>query len=127
MLYTIIMSIKRVLYAEDEFTNQKLIQIQLKNEGIECDLAEDGRAALKLYRKNTYNMVILDHYMPRMNGDKVAKEIRSENSSIPIIGITSDDESAEYLRICGFNDVIVEPLQGYASIARILYYLRDEL
>ncbi len=120
------MSKKRVLYAEDELTNRKLIQIRLKDEGIDCDVAENGHDALKLYREHTYDMVILDHYMPRMNGDKVAKEIRSENTTIPIIGITSDDESAEYLRICGFNDVIVKPLQGYASIVRILKYLRDD-
>ena len=120
------MSAKRVLYAEDELTNRKLIQIRLKSEGIECDVAEDGQEALRLYRENTYDMVILDHYMPRMNGDNVAKEIRRENTSIPIIGITSDDESTEYLRFCGFNEVIVKPLKGYASIVRILNYLRDD-
>ncbi len=121
------MSKKHVLYAEDELTNRKLVQIRLKNEGVECDLAEDGQAALRLYHENTYDMVILDHYMPRMNGDKVAKEIRREDTSIPIIGITSDDESVEYLRMCGFNEVIVKPLDGYASIVRILNNLRDDL
>ncbi|MFW5711559.1 MAG: response regulator [Spirochaetota bacterium] len=120
------MSKKRVLYAEDELTNRRLIQIRLKDEGIDCDVAENGQEALQLYREHTYDMVILDHYMPRMNGDKVAKEIRIKNTVIPIIGITSDDESAEYLRICGFNDVIVKPITGYASIARILNYLRDD-
>ena len=121
------MSTKCVLYAEDEITNRKLIQIRLKSEDIECDVAEDGQEALRLYRENAYDMVILDHYMPRMNGDNVPKEIRRENASIPIIGITSDEESTEYLRVCGFPEVIVKPLKGYASIVRILNYLRDDI
>ncbi len=117
---------KRVLYAEDELTNRKLIQIRLKGEGIECDEAEDGDEALRMFRESTYDMVILDHYMPKKNGDEVAKEIRKENDSIPIIAITSDDQSKDYLRMCGFNEVIIKPLKGYASIVRILNYLRED-
>jgi len=130
------MGTKRVLYAEDELTNRRLIQIRLQEEGIECDTAADGSEALKLFSStvydmvildNLYDMVILDNYMPVKNGDEVAKEIRKVNPSIPIIGITSDDGSAGYLRSCGFNEVIVKPLKGYASIVRILNYLREDL
>jgi len=120
------MSNKRVLYAEDERTNRKLIQIRLKDEGIECVAVEDGVEALRLFQESPFDMIILDHYMPRMNGDEVAKEIRKIDSSIPVIGITSDEQSVEYLRICGFNEVIVKPLKGYASIVRILNYMRED-
>ena len=122
-----LMTPKRVLYAEDELTNRKLIQIRLQEEGIKCDTAENGKEALELFSNAVYDMVILDHYMPIKNGDQVAREIRKDNPSIPIIGITSDDESAGYLRTCGFNEVIVKPLKGYASILRILNYLREDV
>ncbi len=115
-----------MLYAEDERTNRKLIQIRLKDEGIECVAVEDGVEALRLFQESPFDMIILDHYMPRMNGDEVAKEIRKIDSSIPVIGITSDEQSVEYLRICGFNEVIVKPLKGYASIVRILNYMRED-
>lgn len=121
------MTPKRILYAEDELNNRKLIQIRLQEEGIKCDTAENGNEALDLFSKTVYDMVILDHYMPLMNGDQVAREIRKVNPLIPIIGITSDDESAGYLRSCGFNEVIIKPLRGYASIVRILNYLREDV
>lgn len=121
------MTSKRVLYAEDEISNRKLIQIRLQEEDIKCDTAENGKEALELFSKAVYDMVILDHYMPVMNGDQVAILIRKVNPSIPIIGITSDDGSAGYLRSCGFNEVIIKPLKGYASILRILNYLREDV
>ncbi len=120
------MGTKKVLYAEDEFTNRKLIEIRLKDEGIECDLASNGEEALELFRKGNYDMVILDYYMPKMNGAKVAEEIRKSNTVIPILGITSDDEDIEKLISHGFNEVIIKPLRGYAAIRRILNYLQED-
>ena len=51
---------KKVLYAEDEFTNRKLLEIKLKNFGISTDLAQDGLKAIELFKENTYDLVILD-------------------------------------------------------------------
>ncbi len=117
---------KRVLYAEDEFTNRKLIEIRLKDEGIECDLAANGEEALELFRNGSYDLVILDHYMPLINGAKVAEEIRKNSTEIPILGITSDDEDIEKLISHGFNEVIIKPLRGYGAIRRILNYLQED-
>jgi CheY-like chemotaxis protein len=117
---------KRVLYAEDEYTNRKLIQIRLEREGIECVLAEDGNEALELYRKGRFDMVILDYYMPTMNGDQVTLAIRKEDPDIPILVITSDDGEINYLQSCGANEIIVKPLQGTGPIRKILNYLREE-
>lgn len=117
---------KKVLYAEDEYTNRKLIEIRLRDAGVDCDLASDGKEALSLFRNGSYDMIILDHYMPEINGDKVAEEIRKSDPKIPIIAITSNDEENEHLRHAGFNEVIVKPLRGYAAIRRILNYLREE-
>lgn len=116
---------KRVLYAEDEFTNRKIIEIRLRSEGIDCDLAEDGREALELFRRNHYDLVILDNYMPNLNGEEVARAIRLENSSIPIIAITSDDEESSSLRSAGFDEILIKPLHGPAYMQRILKHLQD--
>ncbi len=119
------MGSRRVLYAEDEFTNRKVIQLRLEKEGVECELAKDGVEALEKYHAGTFDMVILDYYMPSMNGDQVALEIRKVDSKIPIIAITSDDAGAEYLQSCGVNEIIIKPLHGNSTISRILDYLRD--
>ncbi|WP_041866157.1 response regulator [Sediminispirochaeta smaragdinae] len=116
---------KRVLYAEDEFINRKLIEIRLRKEGIVCDLAENGRQALDLFRSRRYDLVILDNYMPELNGADVARSIRSENTAIPIIAITSDDEEIPTLKKAGCNEIFIKPLYGPAYMQRILKHLQD--
>lgn len=106
------MTKKRVLYAEDEYTNRKLLEIKLKNIGVECDLAQDGEKALELFSMNDYDLIILDQYMPAFNGDEVANKIRTQNPTIPIIAITSDDSELERLLSKGFNEVFIKPLRG---------------
>ncbi|WP_319478667.1 response regulator [Marispirochaeta aestuarii] len=117
------MTTKRVLYAEDEFTNRKLLEMKLKNHGISCDLAHDGVQALELFQKNSYNLVILDQYMPGMNGDQVARRIRETHPELPLIAITSDDGEIERLNAAGFNEVFIKPLRGQHYIDSIKNYL----
>jgi len=113
----------RVLYAEDEFTNRKLMEIQLRNSGISCDLAVDGIEALTLFKNGRYDLVILDQYMPGMNGDEVARAIREISPSTPLIAITSDDEEIENLRKAGFSEIFIKPLRGKNHIEKIRFYL----
>jgi CheY-like chemotaxis protein len=115
---------KRVLYAEDEFTNRKLLQIKLRTLGVTCDLAQDGTEAYEMFENNDYALIILDQYMPGMNGDEVAKKIREKNSSIPLIAITSDDREVENLKTSGFNEIFIKPLRGNSYINVINSYLQ---
>ena len=114
---------KKVLYAEDEFTNRKLLEIKLKNFGISCDLAQDGLKAVELFKQNKYDLVILDQYMPGLNGDQVARKIREINPDVPLIAITSDDGEIQRLNQAGFNEVFIKPLRGQHYIDAIKSYL----
>lgn len=114
---------RRVLYAEDEYTNRKLLEIKLKSHGIICDLAPDGPKAVELFQKNSYDLVILDQYMPGMNGDQVARKIREINPKVPLIAITSDDGEIQRLNEAGFNEVFIKPLRGQHYIDSIKNYL----
>ncbi|MBN1648904.1 MAG: response regulator [Spirochaetales bacterium] len=116
--------LKRVLYAEDEFTNRKLLQIKLKTLGVQCDLAQDGMEAYEMYEQHDYSLIILDQYMPGMNGDEVAKKIRKKNVSIPLIAITSDDREVDTLKSAGFNEIFIKPLRGNSYINIINSYLQ---
>lgn len=113
----------RILYAEDEYTNRKLLEIRLSQVGIGCDLAKDGNDALAKYREGSYDLIILDQYMPGLNGDQVAAEIRKDNKTIPLIAITSDDGETEKLKKAGFNEIFIKPLRGHAYLERIQSYL----
>lgn len=112
------MNRKKILYAEDEYTNRKLVEINMKQYGIYLDLAKDGDQAMDLMKKNTYDLVILDQYMPGMNGTEIACEIRKTHSVLPIIGITCDEEQVPVMMEAGFNSVLIKPLSNekYAYI-----------
>ena len=114
---------KKVLYAEDEYTNRKLLEIKLRNDGIQCDLAEDGLTALEMFKAGDYGVVILDQYMPGMNGDKVAREIRKVDQKIPLIAITSDDSETHNLVEAGFNKIFIKPLRGEDYVGAIKAFL----
>ncbi|KGE71852.1 response regulator [Spirochaeta lutea] len=117
------MANQRVLYAEDEVTNRRLLQIQLQRNGITCDLASDGIQALELYRNESYGVIILDQYMPGMNGDQVAREILRDNPEAVLIAITSDDSELQSLEQAGFREVFIKPLRGKEYIEIIKSYL----
>lgn len=113
----------QVLYAEDEITNRRLLQIQLQRNGISCDLASDGNQAMELYHKHPYDVIILDQYMPGMNGDQVAREILKDNPRAILIAITSDDAEIQSLEQAGFREVFIKPLRGKEYIEIIKSYL----
>lgn len=112
-----------VLYAEDEITNRKLLQIQLHRLGIACDTAADGLEAVELYKKNRYPVVILDQYMPGLNGNQVAQVLRDINPSQVLIAITSDDAELATLQNAGFNEIFIKPLRGREYLEIIRGYL----
>lgn len=117
------MSKKRVLYAEDDLANRKLLEIKLERAGFECDVVENGSLALQMYADNKYDLVVLDQYMPELDGEEVAAEIRRFSTDIPLIAITSDDTLRTHLLKRGFNEVIVKPLRGDEAIDLIKSYL----
>ena len=113
---------KKILYAEDECTNRKLLRMLLNREGIDCDLAPDGISALDLFQRNHYSAVILDQYMPGMNGDEVAREIRAIDESVPLIALISDDSQVPALMKAGFDRVFIKPLRGTEYVDTIASY-----
>jgi len=99
------------------------MEIKLTRAGIEFDTAGNGSEALDLFNRGAYSVVILDQYMPGMNGNEVAQEIRKKDKDIPIIGITSDENQKHYMMKDGFTDVFIKPLFNQDYIATLKKYL----
>ncbi len=114
---------KKVLYAEDEYSNRKLMELLLEKRGVQCDLAEDGPTAYNMFKRNRYSLVLLDQYMPGLLGSEVARKIRDEGSSVPLIAITSDDSQIPLLRQSGFDLIFLKPLRGPDYMNAIMGYL----
>ncbi|EPG2415876.1 ATP-binding protein [Stenotrophomonas maltophilia] len=102
----------RVLLVEDNAVNRELIQQQLEELGFEVDAAEDGAAALALWRNDTYLAVLTDINMPVMDGYALARELRQRGQSLPILAITATALASERERClaAGIDDLLLKPL-----------------
>jgi len=103
----------KVLVAEDNITNRKLIASQLNVLGYQFDLASNGKEALALHEKHSYTMIITDCNMPVMDGYQLASAVRrSGDNKTPIIALTADafPESEIKCRNSGMSDRMVKPV-----------------
>lgn len=102
----------RVLLVEDNAVNRELIQQQLEELGFDVDAAEDGAAALALWRNDIYLAVLTDINMPVMDGYALAHELRQRGQSLPILAITATALASERERClaAGIDDLLLKPL-----------------
>ncbi len=102
----------RVLLVEDNAVNRELIQQQLEELGFDVDAAEDGAAALALWRNDIYLAVLTDINMPVMDGYALARELRQRGQSLPILAITATALASERERClaAGIDDLLLKPL-----------------
>ena len=115
----------KILIADDNPQITAILQSYAKKEGYETTIAVDGFDVLTKFEHDTYEMVLLDVMMPKLDGFSVCKEIR-KTSSVPIIMITARGE--DYERIMGLeigaDDYIVKPFSPGEVMARIKAILR---
>jgi DNA-binding NtrC family response regulator len=82
----------QVLYVDDEDNLRTLVQQQLTAEGFSVETADDGDTAVEVLGKKTYDVVLLDIRMPRMNGIEVLKHIKSKGMKSRVIMLTAVDD-----------------------------------
>lgn len=78
----------RILIVDDIEANRKALQVTLKYEKHDVDLAQSGAEALDLFKKNKYDVVLCDIKMPQMDGLEVLERMQILNNDVPIIMIT---------------------------------------
>lgn len=118
---------KKILIIEDDPKIRRYLEIELLREGYDVNLASDGIEGLKLFRKNTYSLILLDLMMPKLSGESVCKEIR-KNSNIPIIILTAKDETFSKINLLdlGADDYITKPFHIGELFARIRVIFRNK-
>jgi CheY-like chemotaxis protein len=120
---------KKILVAEDNEINQKIIAHLLKKENIETDIANDGKEAIELFEKKDYNLLLLDLQMPHMDGFQTAKYIRKIlGSNIPIVAMTAGAYANEQTRCfeIGINQYLSKPFSAEDLFQRLKYLLLNE-
>ena len=85
----------RVLVVEDEENIARALQIGLRSEGFEVEVERTGDAGLWRAQEGTFDAIILDLMLPRMNGYKICAQLRSEGDRTPILMLTAKDGDFE--------------------------------
>jgi len=84
----------KILIAEDNVLNQKIIEILIKRMGWSYKMVGDGVEAVEECIKGSYDVILMDIDMPQMNGWEATIEIRRKKMSIPIIALTAYSEES---------------------------------
>jgi len=116
---------KRVLVVDDEKLIVKGIRFSLEQDGMEVASAYDGEEALKLAKENTYDAILLDIMLPKINGFEVCQQIR-DFSSVPVIMLTAKgDDMDKILGLeYGADDYITKPFNILEVKARLKAIMR---
>jgi signal transduction histidine kinase/CheY-like chemotaxis protein len=106
----------RILIVDDTPTNLKVAQGLLKSYGMEVETCESGLAAIALVKSNNYDLVLMDHMMPEMDGIEAVAVIRGlddkKYAELPIVALTANAivGAREMFLQNGFNDFLSKPI-----------------
>jgi DNA-binding response OmpR family regulator len=116
----------RLLLAEDDFNLGSLLQDYLEMEGFEVKLCRDGEEALEAFKEKLFDLCIFDVMMPKKDGFLLAKEIRVNNKTIPILFLTAKslvDDKIHGFKL-GADDYITKPFNEEELVYRIKAILK---
>ncbi|MEW5818523.1 MAG: response regulator, partial [Spirochaetota bacterium] len=104
----------KILVAEDNEINKKLIKTFIDSMGLVCDVAENGKVTLEMLKKNKYDLLFLDMQMPVMDGEDTIKAIRGDTNlkGLHVIALTANamKGDAEKCINLGCDDYLSKPI-----------------
>ena len=116
----------KILVVEDEESIRMALEDDLSLEGFQVAGAADGEQGLQMAKENSYDLIILDLMLPRLNGTDVCKELRRADITTPIIMLTA--KSQEIDKILGLelgaDDYVTKPFSPRELLARVKAILR---
>jgi PAS domain S-box-containing protein len=119
----------KVLIAEDNLINQKVAKGILEKLGLSVDVANDGKEAIELCQKNSYQLIFMDCHMPTLDGFQATREILNSAKENPpyIVALSASamKEDVEKCLECGMSEFISKPI-SLAQINSILLTLQDK-
>ena len=116
----------RVLLVEDEVRLAEAVNRGLEAEGFEVDVAYDGEVGLSKAQANTYDVIVLDILLPKLNGYRVCAELRAAEDWTPILMLTAKSgeyDLAEALET-GADDYMSKPFSYVVLVARLRALIR---
>lgn len=116
----------KILLIDDEESILNLIKVNLQLEGFQVITGVCGEEAIKLFKRESPDLVVLDLMLPYIDGFEIMKEFQSENSEIPIIVLSAKDQLNDKLLglQLGADDYVTKPFDSRELILRIRAIIR---
>jgi len=116
----------KILLAEDDKNLGTILKAYLEAKGFPTSLCVNGKEAYILYKRQNFDFCIIDVMMPVMDGFTLAKEIRKNNSTIPILFLTAKSLQEDKLKgfEIGADDYITKPFSMEELLVRMKAILR---
>ena len=111
----------KILLVEDEPKVAAFLHQGLTEQQYVVDLAPDGLVGLRMALANSYDLLILDTLLPSLNGLEVCRQVRAQNTAVPILMLTALGETDDKIRglDAGADDYLVKPFAFQELLARI--------
>lgn len=116
----------KILYVEDDPSLGFVTKDSLEEEGFQIFHFSDGKAAWKFFKKEKFDLCLLDVMLPEMDGFSLAEKIREQNPHIPIIFLSArllDEDRIQGLKIGG-DDYITKPFNIEELILKVRIFLK---
>lgn len=119
----------RILIVEDEDHIRENLRLNLELEGYEVVSAADGIKAVKLFREQRFNLVLLDVMLPEMDGYDVCEQIRLDDSDTPILFLTAKDTAQDKIKglRTGGDDYITKPFNLEELLLRVKILIKRSM
>jgi len=118
---------RRVLLVEDEPINREIALLMLEDAGLSVDQAEDGMEAVDMAVAGSYDLILMDMQMPRMDGIEATRRIRElpDCQVLPILAMTANAFAEDRARCleAGMDDFMAKPVVPERLYAMVLRYL----
>ncbi len=116
----------QILIVEDEIQIAESLKKNLRDEGHNAMIAQDGEAALKLINEIEFDLLLLDWRMPKITGLEVCKQLRKQGNQTPIILLTALGDISNKIEAfnAGADDYITKPFSFDEVLARINAVMR---
>jgi DNA-binding response OmpR family regulator len=116
----------RILLVEDDDSIAKALEKVLSNEHYVVDVANDGQMGWQLVEAFTYDLILLDIVLPKLDGIQFCRQLRSHHYQTPVLLLTAQRSSAQ--RVIGLDagadDYVIKPFEMEELLARIRVLLR---
>jgi DNA-binding response OmpR family regulator len=119
-------NLPHILVVEDDITLATLLKENLKLSGFSTRLCKDGEEGWQVFRKEKFDLCLLDVNMPKKNGFELGRLIREEDAFTPLVFLTANSSEEDKLKgfSLGADEYITKPFSTQELVARIRAILK---